>query len=136
MLSKHIPLSAPSRLDVALQRVDVALGGLQRYFFHSDSDKWGATGFWKSCGQNGGVGGAPTNFTCQCEAAAPFCTNCYRWWMATITQSLVALNTAMAPRGGHSSFNLTSRLVKSMYRRAPYTARAHPASKAPGQRKH
>jgi len=94
-------------------RVSASWDGLQRYFFNETG------GFWKSCGQTGGAGGAVDNFNCECEAG--FCTNCYRWWMVPIVQSLVQLNAA-----GHEQMrNATLSLTESMWALSPYTTRRY-----------
>lgn len=112
-------LFQPSSADHALARVDAAYDGLQHYFFQRKD------GFWKACGQNGGLGHAPSRFDCVCEKGTPFCKNCYRWWMAVALQSLVSLNEAIP--SGHSSLNTTRQLIDTMRQRSPYTLRAQPS---------
>ena len=98
-------------------RADVALAGLQQYFFDSSS------GFWKACGQNGGLGNAKSNFECECDRRTPFCRNCFRWWMAGTVQALVSLNAAVP---NHATSNSTRQIIEQFWRRAPYTQRASP----------
>ena len=99
-------------------RADAAYAGLQRYFFVNTS------GFWKACGQNGGLGKAANNFDCVCEHGSSFCKNCFRWWMAGTLQALISLNEAVP---GHTSVNTTKQLVTQFRLRSPYTQRAAPA---------
>ena len=101
----------------AQQRVDAAWDGLQQYFYNS-------TGFWKSCGQTGGHGGA-SSFGCACEPYSSFCTLCYRWWMSIGVQSLISLNKLT--NGTHRSYNTTIDLIGKMYAKSPYTSRFGPS---------
>lgn len=105
--------SPPSTL-----RVDAAVDGLNRYF--------GTTqGFIKSCGATGGNGGA-SRFECKCQTAThpPFCTNCWRWWMAGSMQSLVELNAAVP---NHPSRNTTLQLLDDAFKTSPFTTRYNPS---------
>lgn len=77
------------------------------------------------CGQNGGNGGAPTNYECTCESESPFCKNCFRWWMSTTMQSLISLNEVLGD--DHASRNLTMRQLDAMRGHSPYTSRATPS---------
>ena len=112
-----VSVSAPGSHVVDASRADAAFKGLQAYFF----DDRGS--IWKSCGQNGGLGHAPSSFECKCESG-PFCKNCYRWWNAVAVQSLITWSQAMpsaVPR------NETIRLIETMRAHSPYTTRADPA---------
>ena len=111
-------LSAHAAEASAADRVDAALSGLQRYFFDD------AGSFWKACGQNGGLGKAPSNFDCKCEVTSPFCKNCYRWWMAVTVQSLLGIHAAVPD---HPSLNTTKAIVDTFRRKSPYTTHANPA---------
>ena len=78
------------------------------------------------CGQTGGNGGAD-RFDCKCEVVgAPFCANCFRWWMAVGVQTLVSLNSATGVTT-HASLNATRAIVQAMYDRSPYTYRFSPS---------
>ena len=110
----------------SLHRVDAAFDGLQRYFYTSP-------GFWKSCGQTGGLGGASTNFGCVCETGTPFCKNCYRWWMAITLQSLMGLDSA-AGGGGHVSANFTRMTLDTFLQRSPYSSRVKSAARSHSNR--
>ena len=133
------------RVGIAKERVDAAIDGLQTYFFDAKGSFWKAVRSPQTlppphasqvqvlnvrcpsraqCGQNGGNGAAPTNFDCTCEDDSPFCKNCFRWWMSTTMQSLMALNEALP---GHTSFNLTMRQIQAMREHSPYTSRAQPS---------
>lgn len=139
------------RVEVATERVNAALDGLQKYFFDAKGQFWNAvcshcsnvvcrSGIpvallelltllrcapFAQCGQNGGNGGKdPTNFTCTCESESPYCKNCFRWWMSTTMQSLMSLNEALP---GHTSFDLTMQQLDGMRKHSPYTSRALPS---------
>jgi hypothetical protein len=113
------------RVDVATERVNAALDGLQKYFFDAKGQFWNAvcshcsnvvcrSGIpvallelltllrcapFAQCGQNGGNGGKdPTNFTCTCESESPYCKNCFRWWMST-TMRACLLRVTWCHRG-------------------------------------
>ena len=98
-------------------RVDATLSGLHRYYYSPP-------GFYKSCGQNGGLGKSTSSFECECEQGTPYCRNCYRWWMGVTLQSFIALNRAVPH---HSSLNTTHALLASMRTHSPYTTRAAPS---------
>ena len=61
LLATFSALRASAALSTpATERVDAALDGMQRYFFNASG------GFYKSCGQNGGLGKASSHFECAC----------------------------------------------------------------------
>jgi len=97
-------------------RIDATIDGLQRYFT-------AAGGYLNSCGATGGLGGGSA-WECTCEKThTPFCTNCWRWWMAGALQALVDLNNATAH---HPSQNATTTLLDSCWMHSPYTSRYFP----------
>ena len=111
LLSRLVPGAAAST-----ERVDAAIDGLQLYFST-------ANGYLNSCGATGGVGDGSSRWECSCEATQPFCTQCWRWWMAGALQALVELNHATT----HPSRNATAALLELCWLHSPYTSRFMPS---------
>ncbi|KAL1518718.1 hypothetical protein AB1Y20_003005 [Prymnesium parvum] len=107
------PPSSDAALQAAHARLHAAWAGLHAYFYDEG-------GFWKCCGQTGGSGGAAP-FDCRCEPSSPFCTHCFRWWMAVGAQSLVSASALT------NLTNATDAVLREIYAHSPYTSRFQPS---------
>ena len=95
-------------------RVQEAIDGLFEYFWSNDPQD-SSIGFFFACGEIGGLGPYAKNWTeCSCDSP-DYCPGCYRWWDATILESIA----------DHGIFNKTTQrasVADNFFAHSPYNS--------------